>query len=260
MAEVTKIHNPSFNLFPVNNDRTAWRPVGLPVILVVPDRRDSFGNPIDNSDVFNIRVAIEDVPRKSLVAGHDHVGLLSPDKELFAENISRLELSERQIDLTGQVFIKSDGSEATFEEAVSGDLMEYTTVTGIKDTITYLPTANYYDLSDVTLEIEELPSDFYYLTYNCEYFVRELLGGEAGQLLCVDSSRTATAVLRFRLNHPGHVLEEFYRHTPPPYLTNTAKSSDSTVALYRPFTDALQDILDEQWLLENINWVGQGAA
>jgi hypothetical protein len=254
MATVNDINNPSFVLFPVNNDRTGWRPFGLPVIMVVPNRRDLSGNPISNSQVFNVRVFIEDVPQEARVAGHDNVGLRFPDRELYAETIDSFGLAERIIDPSEHTFTR-DGEEIDFSEAKSGDLFTYVTTSGVQDTITYISGANYYDLSDVLIDYEYLPPDQYNQVYQAEYFTRLISTDGREELLCIDATRTSLAILRSNVKHPGEVLEEFERHTPPPYLTNATRANDTTLALYRPFTDALQDIMDEQDLLESINWV-----
>jgi len=254
MAELTSTHNPNFVLFPVNNNRTAWKPVSQPVMLVVPHRRDLSDIPISNSQVFNVRVYIEDVPREALVAGHDHVGMRFPDKELYAESLSSLELGERIMQINDMT-ITRDGVAVDPEDAQDGDLITYITSTGITDTIPFIKGANYYDLSDVSIDVELLPSDDYNLVYSCQYFTRKISTDGQEDLLCIDTSSAALAIYRFRIAHPGPVLDEFHRLTPPPYLTNVAKSEDTTLSLYRPLTDTLQDVTDEQDLLESINWV-----
>lgn len=254
MPTVKDVNNPSFVLFPVNNDRTGWRPFGLPVIMVVPNRRTLTGSTISNSQVFNVRVFIEDVPREARVAGHDNVGVRFPDRELFVETIDSFGLAERIIDPSQYTFTR-DGQEIDFSEAEEGDVFTYVTSTGVRDTITYIPGANYYDLSDVNIDYEHLPSDKYNQVYQAEYFTRIVSQDGRDELLCIDASRTSLAILRFNVKHPGEVIEEFERHTPPPYLTNATRANDTTLALYRPFTDALNDIMDEQNLLESINWV-----
>lgn len=252
-TQVTDFHNPTFALFPINNDRTAWRPVNKPVILVEPDRRDPLGNPIELSQVSNVRIAIEDVPQQAVVAGHDNVGLLYPEKELFAVTISTTELYDRLIEPNGQPFFRPDGTPIAFEDAQLGDFMQYTTRSGVRDTITYIPSANYYDLSDFFVEVEELPPDYYFMTYLTDFQVRVV--SDQDELICIDGSQQATAVLRNRINHPGQTMEEQVRHTPQPYFTKASKAEDSTIAFYRPFTDALQDLFDESALLEKVNWV-----
>jgi len=256
MAELKDRNNPSFSLFPVNNNRTAWKPFGLPVILVVPHMRTAEGVGIANSHVSNVRIFIEDVPREARVAGHDHVGLRFPDRELYAESINALELADRVIDVNNLEIRNATTNEiVTPEDARSGDIFSYTTATGVSDTLEYRVGATYYDLSDILIDVELLPSDDYNLVYHTEYFTRVVSTDGREDFLCIDTLNGAISLLKFRIKHPGPVLEEFYRHTPPPYLTNSSKATDTTVELYRPFTDSLQNISDEQELLESINWV-----
>lgn len=254
MAELIDSNNPSFILLPVNNNRTAWRPFGLPVVMVVPHKRDASGLALPNSSIFSIRVYIEDVPQEARVAGHQNIGRRFPNKELYAETIDSIELADRMIDLSN-VTITRNGIEVSLEEAENGDLINYTTSTGIRDTIPFLIGADYYDLSDVLIDVELLPSDRYNLVYEAEYFKRIVSLDGRNDFLCVDSNTKGLAVLKFQIDHPGRVIDEFYRLTPPPYLTSASKAKDTTVALYRPFTDLLQDVMDEQALLERINWV-----
>ena len=254
MATISSINNPSFCLMPINNDRTGWASFGLPVIMVVPNRRDMSGSQLTNSQVFNVRIFIENVPQKARVAGHDHVGVYYPDRELYSETIDSFKLAERLIDPSQYTFTR-DGVEVDYKDAKRDDLFTYITSTGVSDTIPYMPDANYYDLSDITIDYEHLPSDRYNQVYQAEYFTRLISTDGLEELLCIDASLTSLAILRSSVKHPGEVLEEFERHTPPPYLTDTTRGNDTTLALYRPFTDALQDIMDEQDLLESINWV-----
>lgn len=254
MATLKDRHNPSFLLYPVNDNRTAWRPFGLPAILVVPHRRFTNGDSIANSNVWGIRIYIEDVPQEAFVAGHDHVGQRFPDRELYAETVDSIELADRAIVPADHSFT-SNGTAIDYTDATEGDTFEFTTTTGITDTIPYLPDADYYDLSDFVIEVETLPADRYNLVYQTEYFQRTISNDESLEFLCIDINHVGRAVLRLQINHPGDVIHEFYTHTPPPYLTNATRAQDTTVALYRPFTNILQDIMDEQDLLEQVNWV-----
>jgi hypothetical protein len=256
MAELKDYNNPSFVLFPVNNNRTAWRPYGLPAILVVPHKRTPSGAGIENSQVFNVRIFIEDVPKEARVAGHQNIGVRFPDRELYAETIDSIELADRTIDLSNvQITSAATGETVSLDDAKTGDIITYTTVTGVTDTLEYLVGATYYDLSDILIEMELLPSDVYNLIYQAEYFTRVISKDERQDFLCIDPTSIGLAILRFEILHPGPIMDEFYRLTPPPYLTNSTKALDTTVDLYRPFTDSLQDISDEQELLESVNWV-----
>lgn len=251
---VNDIHRPTFVLFPMNNDRTAWRPYGTPAILVVPHRRSVNDISIPNSQVFNVRVAIENVPRFAYVAGHDHIGLKFPEKELYGIDLDSLRLSECLIDIRNGLFYR-DGVQITYAEAVTGDLLDYTTASGVHDTITYIQGADYYDLSNILIEVETLPSSTYNLAYTANYYNRIVTRDGLNQFICIDVNTIALTLMRSQLQHPGKVMEEFYRSTPVPYLTNSVKSADTTVGLYRPFTDILQDLMDEQDILERVNWV-----
>lgn len=259
MATLTDIHNPSFLLLPVNNNRTAWRPFGLPVVMVVPHKRDAGGRTLPNSGVFGVRIYIEDVPREARVAGHQNIGRRFPDKELYAETVDSIELADRMLDLQN-VTIKRGDEEVSLEDAEFGDVIEYTTSTGIRDTIPFLVGADYYDLSDILIDVELLPSDNYNLVYEAGYFKRVVSNDGRNDFLCIDVNVRSLAILKFQIDHPGKVLDEFYRLTPPPYLTNASKAKDSTVAFYRPLTDLLQDVMDEQTLLERVNWVFEASA
>lgn len=247
-------NKPSFVLFPVNNNRTAWRPVGLPMIMVVPKKRDFVGFPIPNSGVFDVKILIENTPREALVAGHDHVGLRFPDSELYAKYLSSLDLSESLIDLNA-VSIYRNGELIQANNAADGDIIDYTTGTGVRSQLEFITGADYYDLSLFLIEIETLPNGLYNLIYQADYYERVVSSDEVPEFLCINPNSVQNTIHRFPIQHPGAVMQEFYRLTPPPYLTNASKAFDSTVALYRPFTDVLQDVHDEQGLLERINWV-----
>ncbi len=261
MATLIERHAPSWVLWPINNDRTAWRPFGLPVILVVPHIRDASGLSIANSAVSNVAVVIEGAPTEALVVGHDHIGMRYPDRELFRERLSTQDLLNRQIDTFVGTFETIDGVLIDDRADVKdGDILVYTTATGVTDKITFYNDADYFDLSDVLVETEQLPPNHYNLIYSCDFYVRIVakekdLGIE--ELICIDINQVGQATLRFGLNHPGEVINEFYNRTPPVNLTSDKKSLDTTVAFYRAYTDALQDVYDEQSFIRKINWVNE---
>ena len=247
-------NQPKFYLFPVNNNRTAWRPFGLPMIMIVPKKRDSVGFPLENSMVFNVKIYIEDVPDFAYVAGHQNIGRKYPDRELYAKTLDSLTLADCYIDLN-TVTIQRNGEPIELADALNGDIITYRTLSGVQDTIQYIQGADYYDLSNILLDIELLAPDTYNIVYQAYYYTRLVSTDGKFQFLCIDVNNTSLALYRFKIQHPGKVLEEFYRHTPPPYLSNSSKALDTTVGFYRPFTDILQDIMDEQDLLERVNWV-----
>lgn len=247
-------HNPNFYFFPYNNNRTAWRPYGMPAILVVPHKRDQLNKDIQNSGIFNVRIYVENVPNYAYVAGHDHVGLKFPDRELYGITIDLLMLADRRFDPNLYQFYRN-GIKIDAKDAVTGDVFEYITSTGVTDTLEYIHGADYYDLSDIRLDVETLPSSNYNLVYSTNYYVRVISRDAKEQFICIDINLTGLSVNKGLFQHPGKTMDEFHRNTPSPYLTNETKALDSTIALYRPFTDLLQDIMDEQDILERANWV-----
>lgn len=245
-------HNPQFNLLPTNNNRTAWKPAQAPIILSVPHTKDKYGRPIENSQINNIQIYIENTPRQSLVAGHDHVGMKRPDKELYSETITLSQLLERIISPTQYPIYSPEGEEIDPENIDDGDYFEYTSINGIIERIQYYKSAEYYDLSDISIEVITLPHGHYNLVYEANYYQRVTSSDD--QLLCIQDNQELS-LYKFPIKHPGDIIDNFYKNTPAIYLTDENQDKDTTVELYRPFTDILQDIADEQDLLERINWV-----
>lgn len=251
----------SFYLFPVNNNRTAWRPVGLPVIMVVPRRRTATGIPIENSQVDNVYIYIENVSKFAYVVGEDHIlkdgtQLRYPSKELYRQNLTPYELIERLLIFEDLTFIDPSGKTKPYAEAGYGDFIKYTTSSEVTDVMPYYPDADYYDLSDILIDVEILPTGYYNLVYSADFYFRNIDTSDSS-FVCVSQQEPIAATFRFGIDHPGQVMAEMYRHTPPPYLTDAKKSADTTVAFYRPFSDIINDVFDEQKLLETINWVNE---
>jgi hypothetical protein len=246
-------NNPSFILLPCNNNRTAWRPFGLPIVLVVPHYRNQVGGVIPNSSVSDLRIYIRDVPKEAKVAGPENTGLRFPDKELYGITIDLNTLNGLQV--SPPDFDALDSDKNPTEDLVDGGFFRFTSASRIVDDIPYISHANYYDLSDIKLELEPLTPDRYEMVYETSFFERVLTSDELQEFLCIDANKRSIARFLLEINHPGDVMHEFYRLTPPPYLDNANKSKDTTIGLYRPFTDILQDVFDEQSLLERVNWV-----
>lgn len=251
----------SFYLFPVNNNRTAWRPFGLPVLLVVPRRRTATGIEIEYSQVDNVYIYIENVSQFSYVVGEDHIltdgtQLRYPSKELYRETLTSYDLVQRILEFEDLTYVDPQGNIIPYEDAQLGDFIRYTTSSKVTDTIPYYPDADYYDLSDILIDVELLPSGNYNLVYSADFYYRNVDSTDIS-FICVSQQDPISATFRFGIDHPGQVMNEMYRHTPPPYLTAAKKSEDTTVAFYRPFSDIINDIFDEQKLLESINWVNE---
>ena len=108
---------PSFVLYPVNDNTTGYKAISLPMILIVPKRLDTAGYPVTNSEVFltkkdlitnqtytveGFKLLIENVPSQALIVGHqnrDKNGkqLRYPDKELYSREILNQEFFDTQI-------------------------------------------------------------------------------------------------------------------------------------------------------------------
>ena len=263
-------NQPSFCLFQINNNRTAWRPVGLPIILVVPHSKSFDGTKLEYSEILSTRVYIENVAKNAYVVGQDHIlqdGTQQryPSKELYSVQIYRSELINDTINPKNHQFYDINGNKIEYYDQngeqirsyTKGDYFDYTTGTGISGSMPYYPDADYIDLSGVNIDVEILPNGYYNLVYEATYYARTVTTYGNEDFLCVNSGLTATTTFRFGFDHPGQVMHEMYRLTPPPYLENTSKAQDSTVAFYRPYSDILNDIYDEQALLKSINWVNK---
>lgn len=255
MLNIENKDRPSFVLFPFNSNRTAWRPIGFPVVLVVPFGLYPDGTFNNDSQVFfsdnnAIKISIEGAPERAKVAGHTNVGKYVPSNNIYETYITYEQLYDNRIipslyplyDSMGE--ITTDFSQAKY--------FEYTTGSGSTEKIEYLANTTYYDLSEYSIPTEDLPNGDYYFNYESNYYIRQIQNNE---LICIDTNSIGLALQRIPISHPGDVMQEFYNLTPEPYLTTTSKAQDSTISVYRPFTDILQDIFDEQSQLENINWV-----
>jgi len=264
MAQVADRHQPSFALYPINNDRTGWQSVGLPIMLIVPAKRTADGIPSGDSGVFDVKFIIEEAPGRAIVAGFQNRGLLVPNVERFSIDISSAQLSEVIIDVVGQNFFDQDTNQSKTNSTVrNGDLMQYGMLRGLSgahgqvangpiDTIQYYKDADYYDMSPFVMETWDLPHGHYRFVWQCSYYRR--IVSPDGEVICIDSEPVITR-LAFDMNHPGEIHEAMRKNTPATYFDGDRIDRDNTVLFYRPFADALQDIFDETELLRGINWV-----
>lgn len=252
---------PSFLRFPLNNDRTGFQPVFLPLVLVVPRRKTASGSILGNSGVFDVRYFIQDAPNPSKVAGPFNDGLLVPQLSRFVINVTQLELSDIQIDPQGRKFFDSVGVEKDFEDVINGDLFEYTLIRGgTTSTIPYFKDADYYDMSLFTIDVEDLPRpDRYFFIWEAKYYRRVSLNTQLASSFGDACISDDIGIARFRLliNHPGEVHHEMFKRTPPFYFDNEnfRRADDPILRFYRPFADILQDMFDEQTLLNGINHI-----
>jgi len=211
--------------------------------------RDIAGNLMPGTGMKGARIYIADTGTAP-VSGHDHVGVFNPEYSLYEVELSETELLSRKIDLNGVTYLDDNGDITTV--TTDAEKIQFTCNAGIIGDIKYLPHADYIDLSDIVLEVESLPSKRYVLIYEGTYLNRRI--SDNNELLCVEDNEVITSS-RLILNHPGEVLLMMTETTPFQYFTKSKKSEDSTIGFYRPFSDALQDIHDEQDLLKKVNWI-----
>jgi hypothetical protein len=243
MGDIQDFDNPSFVSLPQASARTGYQPYGVPMILVVPHIRDAQGNQLIDSEVISDGTngltiyVLEEPDKKTPVAGYDHRGLYDPNYSLYYLNVSADDLLSRKM-------TPDPGSGATFT---------FQSRCGTIGTLTYIPTADYYDISDITIPVEQLPPNAYTLVYQIGYYNRTV--SDTGLLVCFDTSSVAYAVNRSKFNHPGDVLYQMVQTMPELYLTSSTRANDTTIQFLRPFAEVIQDLHDEQGMLENINWV-----
>lgn len=255
MIDISTFDRPSFILFPFNNNRTAWRPIGFPVILIVPYGLNPDGSVRNEGSVFfsdlnAIQISIEGAPERARVAGHNNIGKYVPATSLYTEHLSYQQLFDRRI--IPSLYPIYDKNGLPTDDFSLAEYFEYTTASGVTEKLQIVAETSYYDLSDIYLPTQDLPVGDYFITYDTNFYLRQIVNN---QLACIDTNSIGYAVERLLISHPGDVMQEFYNLTPEPYLTTSEKSQDTTIGIYRPFTDILQDVFDEQQYLESISWV-----
>lgn len=264
MADLLSIFQPSFSLFPQNNNRTGYQPVNLPVVLVVPYVRTAGGQPINNANICEVTFLVEDAPGKSPVAAPANIGKFFPNYERFRIEIDAIQLASVRIDVTGLRFFDAGGVGKTYEEAEDGDLMEYGLLRGVIgafgksgpgviDKIPFYRNADYYDLSPFVIETVNLPVGNYNFVYQAKYY-RRIVSAD-NEFVCIDTSKKVPTRRISFIKHPGELHEAMIDNTPSFYFNGPTKDQDPTIAFYRPLADALQDIFDEQELLLGVNFI-----
>lgn len=264
MANLTERFNPSFVHWPLQNNRTAYQPVGIPLLLVVPFMREpQTGAGLVGSQVTNLKFFIEEAPGLVPVVGFEHKGVFVPQFERFSLNVTDLQLNTVRINLSGLPFFdQATGAAKDFADAVEGDLFEYTlnrglvASTGPRDRIKYLPDADYFDLSTFIIETVDLkPLGTYKFSWQCNYANR--VSTPDGELFCIEAENIGVARFSMTMKHPGEIHQTMIEQTPGVYFDGTPFDQDNLVKFYRPFADALQDLFDEQGLMVGINFIDQ---
>lgn len=243
-------NNPSFIRFPFHTNRTSWKPFGLPMVLVVPHIRDNDGNIVADSDIVSIRIYIAEVGSSRVpVAGHDHVGVFFPDTEIYSVAMDVADLINRKLSATQ--FVDADG--VVLDGTDDGDYVKFTLRSGVIGDTEFIKHANYYDISDISIETEKLNIGKYTMVYEVEYHKRVVSSTDV--LVCMQTPATVFSRHKFYFNHPGEVLLAMVEGTPLVNFDGQSLSDDKTIEFYRFMSEALQDIYDEQTLLKKVNWV-----
>jgi hypothetical protein len=257
MATEIDRFNPTFSLFPINNNRTGYKPFWIPTVLAVPFKRSVSGDNLADSNVFDVQYFIENAPGRARVAGFENQGIFVPKLERFVVDVSTAELEGYKVDLVGQVFESAEtGAQITYDEAKNGDFFYLTLMRGdARDKITFYKDSDYYDLSPVSIDTIELkPLGVYNFVWQASY--KERIQTPDDELLCIGENDKFTR-LALATNHPGDVHRGMVENTPSVYFEGNSLDNDGTVDFYRPFADVLQDIFDEQSFIRGINWVNK---
>lgn len=245
-------HQPHFRLAPLQNARTAYQPVWLPTILVVPHRIPRNGTNIKNSEIFDLILRIEEAPGKVPVAGYQYRGIFVPDFERFRRIVDPSEYANFIINLEGLQFTRN-GQNITFEEAEEGDYFTYYTTNGqIESKYPYYPDAVYYDLSPITIDTHDLkPLGKYVISWCAHYYRRIITSND--QLYCINDNSKSLARLAIVWDHPGDIHQTLIEGIPSVYFEGKRFDQDETVKFVRPFADAMQDVFDEAAFINGIN-------
>lgn len=264
MAALIERFQPSFVHWPLQNNRTAYQPVNIPLVLVVPFMREpSTGAGLVGSQVTNLKFFIEEAPGLVPVAGFEHHGVFVPQFERFVLNVTNTQLNAVQINIPGQQFFDQvTGEPKPTQDAVEGDFFEYTlnrglvAASGPRDRIKWYPDANYYDLSTFVIETIDLkPLGNYKFSWQCNFNNR--ISTPNGELFCIDDKNDGVARFSMTMKHPGEIHQTMIEQTPVEYFDGTPLDQDNLVKFYRPFADALQDLFDEQELMVGVNFIDQ---
>ena len=252
---------PSLSLLPIQNARTAFKPVRLPVILTVPFSRDPITRTrLANAEPTSLRFFIAEAPGSAKVAGFENRGLLIPPLDRFSKRVLNIELADVRIDIEGRRFFDAEGEEKQFAQAKEGDTFEYqllagqTSGRGVIERIPFFPDAEYFDLSPFALSTVELtPPGKYRFVWEVKFSRRVVSPLE--EFLCIADEEEVDR-LSIVFEHPGKILKQMLDNTPSLYFAkDTTIDNDPLLDFYRPFADTLEDVADEQKLLFGLNFV-----
>ena len=257
-------YSPSYYRFPIQNNRTGFQPVYLPLILIVPGRRDQRGFVIGNTNVWDVKFYIANAPDMAYVAGpFNYPNLRVPNTDLYTLNILADQLARAAISLTPLEFFDPKDPSVVFPitQASEGDYFKYTTAGGsISSTIPYYPDADYYDMSGFSIGVEDLPRPKPYLfIWECQYYQRvtqDSSQAAVGGAFCINTDQVLMTRYTQTIYHPGDIHNDMFRKTPAFYFQEGVPLASNTyLQLIRPIADMFQDVCDEQQYLNGINQI-----
>lgn len=230
---------PFWHFLPYINNRTGWKPIGFPAILIVPFGIDGNGNLLTRTQPRSIEISILDTIRRNKVSGHQNIDLFYPDRELFTESLSVADISRRMID--------------TSDFQTDSDWIYYTNRMGLIGKIPLVTNGLYYDISDILVDVENLESGRYELSYKA--IVNRRIYDNNNAIICIEDDKTDAVYNNVDFVHPGEIIEELKKNTPSVWFSNIKLAQEPLFDLYKPLSDCLQNVYDEQTLLSRINFV-----
>ena len=232
---------PFWQFLPYINNRTAWKPISFPAILTIPFGYAVDGSPIPQSVPKDVVISILDTVRRNKVSGHQYKNVFFPDAELYTLTINDLELNNRIIDIHD---FQNDGVNVTIinRKGVSGSIL-------------YIEDALYYDFSDVELSVDNLSIGRYTLSYKAR--LQKRVYDSLNNLVCINDDQEDVIITNLEINHPGEILNETVKTSPSIWFSNNGLDKEPLITLYKPLTDCLQNVFDEQILLSRINFISK---
>jgi hypothetical protein len=135
------------------------------------------------------------------------------------------------------------------------DFFQFTARSGHLVRMEYYPDMIVYDISNHAIDTKPLGNGHYRITYTANFNLRLITEGSLKEFYCISDVTSGKSELLLQLNHPGDLLSFFQRGTPAAIFSNEEPAKEPTLLFYRPFTDILQDIYDEQRLIPQVNFV-----
>jgi hypothetical protein len=200
---------PFWHFLPYINNRTGWKPIGFPAILIIPFGIDGNGNLLTRTQPRSIEISVLDTIRRNKVSGHQNRDLFYPYRELFTEHLNIGEISRRIIDISD--FDTDD------------DWIYYTNRLGLSGKVPLATNGLYYDMSDVLIDVENLDSGRYELSYKA--VVNKRVYDNNNSVICIEDDIDAI-YHNVDFVHPGEIIEELKKNTPSVWFSNIKLSKE----------------------------------